>query len=64
MTDKQDATPIETRYQQHARAAVEAAYSATRNRFPYGGTATEPAVIEAVGRIASALILADREEAR
>ena len=55
----QDAVYVQARYQQLAKAAVEAAYSATRSKFPYSGNATEPAV---VGRIASALILVDREQ--
>lgn len=58
----QDAVYVQARYQQLAKAAVEAAYSATRSKFPYSGNATEPAVVEAVGRIASALILVDREQ--
>lgn len=57
----QDAAYVQARYQQWAKAAVEAAYAATRSKFPFSGNATEPAVVEAVGRIAAALILADRE---
>lgn len=61
MTTTQGTVPMETRYQRAANAAVNAATSALRAQFQFAGS-TEQATIEAVGRLASALILADREQ--
>ena len=52
-----DAVTMEADYQRRAKAAVAAANAALG---PQWDTATRAAKIEAVGRIASALILADR----
>lgn len=58
----QDALPVEARYQRQAKAAVEAAKTAIRDAFGSYSGPVESARVEAVGRIASALILADREQ--
>lgn len=53
------AVTMEADYQRRAKAAVDAAEAALGVQYD---TATRVAKIEAVGRIASALILADREQ--
>lgn len=56
MTEPRDAIPMAVRYKQQARAAWDAADKAVGSSY---GSSEHAARIEAAGRIAAALILAD-----
>ena len=58
MAEPRDALPMAARYEQQAKAAVTAATKALGSSY---NTAQDVAKIEAVGRVAAALILADRD---
>lgn len=58
MSEPRDAVPIEIRYAKQADAAVKAARAALGTAY---SSAESVAKIEAIGRVAAALIAADRE---
>ena len=62
-TEPEDAAPLEARYTQRAESAARAADAALRIILPYsGGTELQAARVEAAGRIAAALIRADKQD--
>lgn len=61
--EPEDAVPLEARYAQRAESAARAADAALRIILPSSGsTELQAARVEAAGRIAAALIRADKQD--